>query len=105
MTSRIKYLKPEHGYTPEDGIDANGVYGWYLGRCLDNEFINNQLVSDPRFIVIDDNGFVDIVYPTHVRFLDTPTDRLIVRLFQAMESDSPKNEIIKTVHGFFETEV
>jgi hypothetical protein len=102
---RIKYLKPEHGYSPEDGIDSNGVLGWYVGKCVDNEFVNNQLVSDPRFIVLDDSGYVDIVYPTHVRFLDTPADRLIARILQDFDSDSPKSQIVKTIHGFFETEI
>lgn len=102
---RVKYLKPEHGYTPEDGIDANGVLGWYIGQCEDNDFMYGQLVTDPRFIVRDDNGYVDIVFPTYVRFLDTPADILLRELFAAVETDNVKDNVIKVVNGFFKTEV
>ena len=100
---RIKYLPSDHDYAFGDSISVNGKLGWFHAWTHDVDMVDNTPILVPRAIVCDDNGIVDLVFPTGIQFISSPIDQLLSNLIACVDMDDPKDKIVKAVNGFFKT--
>ena len=100
---RIKYLPSDHDYSFGDSISVNGKLGWFHTWTNDVDMIDNTPILVPRAIVSDDNGEVDMIFPTGLQFISSPVDQLLSNLIACVDMDDPKDKIVKAVNGFFKT--